>query len=74
MRKIIPYGSQLIDKNGIKFISKVLESLFLSSVPSITKFKKLIKNYSKAKYVLPYNGGSSSLMLAFLSIDFEKKL
>ncbi len=72
MRKIIPYGSQLIDKNDIKFVSKVLKSLFLSSGPTITKFKKTIKKYLKLKYVLPCNSGTSALMLAFLSIDFEK--
>ncbi len=72
MKKIIPYGKQFIEKDDIKAVTNALNQEKLTTGPLVEKFENKLTNYTKAKYALTCNNGTSALYLAFRSIKLKK--
>tara|TARA_B100001057_G_scaffold494014_1_gene589681 strand:- start:1474 stop:2613 length:1140 start_codon:yes stop_codon:yes gene_type:complete len=72
MKKIIPYGKQFIEKDDIRAVTNALNQEKITTGPLVEKFEKKLSNYTKAKYVLTCNNGTSALYLAFRSIKLKK--
>ena len=72
MRKNIPYGKQYIDTNDIKMVSETLKKDKITTGPLIEKFENTIKSYTKSKFALSCNSGTSALYLAFQSLGLKK--
>ena len=68
----IRYGSQTIDKNDVKSVSKCLTSNFLTTGPEIIKFEKSFSKYTGSNYALACSNGTAALHMAFLSIGLKK--
>jgi len=57
------------------YVLKCLKTNVVSSVGEFTnKFEKLLKNFTKAKYVLLVNSGTSSLHLSMIGCDLKKMM
>ncbi len=72
MKKIIPYGKQYIDSKDIKIVSETLKKDKITTGPLVEKFERTIKSYTKSKYAVSCNSGTSALYLAFQSLDLKK--
>ena len=72
MSQIIPYGRQNIDASDIKTITRSIKGNYLTTGPKVNIFEKKISNYTKSKYSIVCNSGTSALLLAFLSINLKK--
>ena len=68
---VIPYGKQKIDKSDLKEIIKITKKNIITTGPKVLEFEKKIKNYTKSKFVISCNSGTSALYLAFLSINLR---
>ena len=68
---MIPYGKQKIGKDDVKEIINVSRSTMLTTGPKVLEFEKKLKNYTKAKFAVSCNSGTSALHLAFLSINLQ---
>ena len=66
---MIPYSKQIIDKDDIKAVTKVLKSNFLTQGPMVEKFEKKIKKLVGAKYAIALNSATSGLHLSCLSLN-----
>ena len=73
MKKIIPYGKQFIDANDVKAVSSALKNDKITTGPLVKKFENVIKSYTKSKFALSCNSGTSALYLAFQSLELKKK-
>lgn len=71
-KKILNYGSQYIDKDDIKIVSKSLKKKFLTSGPLVNKFENNLKNFFNVKNAHVCNSGTSAIFLALLSIGLSK--
>jgi UDP-4-amino-4,6-dideoxy-N-acetyl-beta-L-altrosamine transaminase len=69
---MIPYSKQIIDKDDIKAVTKVLKSNFLTQGPMVEKFEKKIKKLVGAKYAIALNSATSGLHLSCLSLNLKK--
>ncbi len=65
----IRYGSQTIDKNDVKSVSKCLTSNFLTTGPEIIKFEKSFSKYTGSNYALACSNGTAALHMAFYQSD-----
>ena len=72
MKNLIPYGSQLIDKNDISAVTKALKQPLITSGPLVNRFEKSVERFLDVKHVLSCNSGTSALMLAFLSLEIKE--
>ena len=72
MKKIIPYGKQYIDANDVKAVSSALKNDKITTGPLVKKFEYVIKSYTKSKFALSCNSGTSALYLAFQSLELKK--
>ena len=72
MKKIIPYGSQYVDKSDIKAVSNALSNDIISSGNINIKFEKKIKEYLNCKYVATCNSGTSAIFIAFHALNLKK--
>ena len=72
MKNLIPYGSQLIDKNDISAVTKALLQPLITTGPLVNKFEKSVERFLKVKYALSCNSGTSALMLAFLALGIKE--
>ena len=72
MKKIIPYGKQFIDANDGKAVSSALKNDKITTGPLVKKFEYVIKSYTKSKFALSCNSGTSALYLAFQSLELKK--
>ena len=62
-----------IDRKDINSINKCLKSKFVSTVgKGVGLFEKKISQYTKSKYVIALNSGTSSLHLSLLSLGLKK--
>lgn len=70
---MIPYSRQNINKRDILEVNKVLKSNFLTQGDKVTKFEKIVSNFTKAKYSIAVNSASSALHIACLALGIKKK-
>ena len=70
--KIIPYGRQYLDKEDIKFVSKILRSNYLTQGPYVEKFENKLKKKTNSKYAVAANSATSCLILACRAIGLKK--
>ena len=69
MKKMIPLHSANISKDDINSVNNCLKSSWVSTASSkINIFEKELSKYTKSKYTLALNSGTSALHLALLSI------
>ncbi len=69
---MIPYSRQAISKKDINAVNKVLKSKFLTQGPEVKKFEYFIKKFTKAKYAIAVNSGTSALHLSCLGLGLNK--
>jgi len=72
MKKKINYGSQFIDLNDINSVKTSLTNELITSGNLVKKFEDKISNYTKAKFSITCNNGTSAIYLALKSIDLKK--
>ena len=72
MNNIIPYGKQYIDKSDILAVTKALKKDKITTGPYVKKFENKINKFTKSKYTIVCNSGTSALYLAFKSINLKK--
>ena len=70
---MIPYSRQNINKKDILEVNKVLKSNFLTQGDKVTKFEKLVSNFTKAKYSVAVNSASSALHIGCLALGIKKQ-
>ncbi len=69
----IPYGKQSINLKDIRYLNKVLKSELITQGPIVNKFEKKISKYTKSKFSVAYNSGSSALTAACHSLGLKEK-
>ena len=65
----IYYGAQFIDKKDIMAVRDSLNEDLITTGKSVLNFEKNIKKYTRAKYAISCNNGTSALHMAFLAIN-----
>ena len=70
--KIYSYSKQKITKLDLKEVNKSLLRNNLSRGPTIDIFEKKLKLFTKSKYVIAVNNGTSALILAIHSLKLKK--
>ena len=70
---MIPYGRQVINKDDIEGVKKVLLSNFLTQGPITLKFEKAISNFCNSKYCSSSSSASTALYIACRALDLKKK-
>jgi len=69
---VIKYGSQTIDKNDIKSVSKIVGKDFLTQGPQIGNFENKLKEKFGSKYCTVVSSGTAALHLAVMSLSLPK--
>ncbi len=70
---MIPLSVPNLIGKELQYLKKCVDTEFVSSVGSfVTRFEKKISNYTKSKYAVACNSGTSSLHLALRVINCEK--
>jgi dTDP-4-amino-4,6-dideoxygalactose transaminase len=69
---MLPYGRHSIDSNDLKIVKKSLNSKLITTGKFVEQFEKKISNYTKSKYAVSCNSGTSALHLAFISANIKK--
>jgi len=69
---MIPYGRQSISEQDISAVVDVLTSDFLTQGPVVPKFEAAVCGYTKSKYGVAVNSGTSALHVACLALDLGK--
>jgi UDP-4-amino-4,6-dideoxy-N-acetyl-beta-L-altrosamine transaminase len=72
LMEYIPYGRQLIDKDDIKEVVKVLKSDWLTQGPIVHKFEEALAKYCGVKYAVAVSSGTAALHLACLAAGLKK--
>ncbi len=72
MSKIIPYGSQFIDKTDISLVSKSLKKNLITTGEYVKNFEKKTSRFLKSKYSISCNSGTSALHLSFYAAGLKK--
>ena len=72
MKKIIPYGKQSIEKKDLVAVKYALRKDKITTGPLVSKFEKKICLYTRSKYALSCNSGTSALYLAFKAVNLLK--
>ena len=70
--KIYNYSKQKITKLDLKEVNKSLLRNSLSRGPTINIFEKKLKLFTKSKYAIAVNNGTSALILAVNSLKLKK--
>ena len=70
--KTYSYSKQKITKQDLKEVNKSLLNNHLSRGPTIDIFEKKIKLFTKSKYAIAVNNGTSALILAIHSLKLKK--
>jgi perosamine synthetase len=73
MKKRIPIISPTISTDEIKFVTKVLQSKFITEGKITNKFEKLIAKYVHSKYAIATSSGTSALHSCFECLNVENK-
>lgn len=69
---MIPYSRQIIDKNDIKSVIKVLKSDLITQGPIIEKFEKNLSKFCNSKFAVAVSSATAGLHLACLSLGLKK--
>ena len=69
---MIPYGRQDVTEEDIAAVVKVLQSDFLTQGIKVTEFEFSLSNYTRSKYAITTNSGTSALHLSCLSLGLKK--
>ena len=70
---MIPLSVPNLIGKELKYLKKCVDTEFVSSVGSfVTRFERKISNYTKSKYAVACNSGTSSLHLALRVINCKK--
>ena len=72
MLKTISYGKHFIDKKDINEVSKSLKSGTITNGKNVEIFEKNLSKFTGSKFVSVCNSGTSSILLAFMSIGLKK--
>lgn len=70
--RAIFYGSQKILKEDISEVTKSLTKKKITTGDYVIDFENKIKNFTKSKFILSCNSGTSALFLALKSINLKK--
>lgn len=73
IKKTIPYSRQLVSREDILGVKRVLNSDFLTTGPEVLKFEKKISKYLGVKYAVAVNSATSALHISCLSLDLGPK-
>lgn len=68
----IKYGSQTINKDDIKIVTKVFGSEYLTQGPKIINFENNLKKKFGSKYCSVVSSGTAALHLAVMSLSLDK--
>jgi len=68
----IPYSKQLIGKDDINEVIKVLKSDFVTQGPKIPEFEKKLAEYCGSKYAVVFNSGTAALHGAYFVLGLKK--
>ena len=69
----ISINKPFLSKNDVKYVSRSLSRLEISSYGSYTKlFEKKLQKYTKSKFVLCTNSGTSALHLSLLALNINE--
>ena len=71
---MIPYSSQIINKDDIIAVKKVLKSKFITQGPLIELFEKKLAKKVKARFSVAVNSATSALHIACLALGLKKKI
>ena len=69
---MINYSRQLISKDDINSVLKVLKSDFLTQGPKVLEFEKNISKYCNSKYAVSVNSATSGLHISCLALGLKK--
>jgi len=69
---MIPYGRQVIDRDDIAGVIKVLKSDWLTQGPKILALEQALAKYCGAKYAVVVNNGTAALHLAYLAAGLSE--
>lgn len=69
---MINYSRQLISKDDINSVVKVLKSDFLTQGPKVLEFEKNISEYCNSKYAVSVNSATSGLHISCLALGLKK--
>ena len=72
MNTIIPYGKQNIEKKDLVAVTNALKQDKITTGPLVEKFEKNICFFTKSKYSIVCNSGTSALYLAFKAVSLKK--
>ena len=72
MNTIIPYGKQNIEKKDLVAVTNALKQDKITTGPLVEKFEKNICFFTKSKYSIVCNSGTSAILLAMQSINVAK--
>ena len=70
--KKIPYGKQFIDTKDILAVKNSLNEELITTGKNVEKFEKEFVKFTKSKFAISCNSGTSALHLALSSIDLKK--
>jgi perosamine synthetase len=65
---MIPYGKQLLDKDDIEAVVKVLRSDWLTTGPKVPEFESAITKYVGAKFAVAVCNGTAALHAAMFAL------
>ena len=69
---MIPYSTQLIDKDDIKAVVDTLKSSHLTQGKSVESFEKAISEYVDVKNTVVFNSATSALFALYSTMDIKK--
>ena len=69
--KKIPYGKQFIDTKDILAVKNSLNEELITTGKNVEKFEKEFVKFTKSKFAISCNSGTSALHLALSSIDLK---
>ena len=69
---MIPFSKQTISNKDIQSVINVMKSDFLTQGKKVIEFEKKISKFTKSRFAISSNSGSSSLHLACLSLNLKK--
>lgn len=72
MSNFLPYSRQLIKKDDINEVIKVLKSDYLTQGPNLEKLELNFKKKVKSKYSLAVSSATAGLHLSCLSLNLKK--
>ncbi|WAC04321.1 MAG: UDP-4-amino-4,6-dideoxy-N-acetyl-beta-L-altrosamine transaminase [Methanoregula sp.] len=69
---MIPYGHQSIEQDDIDAVVRVLKSDWLTTGPAVDEFEKKLCSYTKGKYAVAVNSGTSALDVAVQALQIPQ--